>query len=1008
MRNKTVYIFYCISAFIFLSSMIKAQNKYNSEYLPPDPQTWGFIKYGGGSPDFYTGTIKTEIPIYVYKDPDFEIPISLTYTSAGYMPNITANYVGLGWTLNVGGLISRRVRGVKDEGELENVSYGGGLRTVSGYYRYTQTNHSSDGSLLERPTRVTGIGICFDKNNQLYDTQSDIYVFNFLGHSGKFVITDNGGVQIYDTNHPSGEYRVSLYSFQKIRLKSKIIITTGDGYIFEFGGHPEVDNLTNNYIDFEKWGVSEGGSSAPARDSYSDEWYLTKVIAPNGRTAVFNYKIDSETLTESIYPTGERVIYYGRLDSPGFPSGFEEGSGMYSVGYRLLQRKHSVLLSSIVIDDCTISFTYGPRNAEKGWKVVAHVSDLLTPPKLESIKVTHPNAANDLCNCTLSYKYPSISGNPVLLLSKVSIAGSGEYALNYQNETSVFPYQGIVGMDHWGFYNNNTGFDPHNLLPSVDVGTDYTETITSANRNPDWTKAAFGLLKKIAYPTGGWTEFEYEPNNYSRKIERRSAPNPGQPYPYPVQGNPQGGGLRVSRIVDHVSLSEWTDRRYYYSSGSVSSGIMLKFPRYSYTYSSSGPNQQVDYTRYSYSGNPGYLLDEPIVEYSTVREVFRDGSAKEYRFSCYNQIPDVTILSGGYIYNPVNSPNISVVFPSNAYLLFATPTSKATARGKLISVKTKDSDGNLLSCIRNIYSTENISNRYTESLLISVDSVYIHRHYTGPCILSSAREVEYTSSGDSLVIATEYSYNSRNQQKHRKVTNSEGKDIYYFTSYIGDGIGTMTYMESNMAVRNILNKPIYQGSYVRSSNRYVPLEISHFVYDFMSVGGSSFPLLSSVEVANLSNVSPMTSLSAFSTLPYKTVYEITTYNSFHRPCEFVDANGINTVLLWGYGGLYPVAEVINGTGVQLGKVVHAEGNISNTVFGWTGVDTGTEQAFRGIPGTSVTTWKYSPFVGVSEKTGPDKRKTTYQYNSFGRLSSIIGPDSHTLIHYDYSINGEIQ
>ena len=208
MRNSFIYIFSYITVLILLSSTVKAQNKYNSEYLPPDPQTWGFIKYGGGSPDFYTGSIKTEIPIYVYKDPDFEIPLSLSYTSAGYMPNITANYVGLGWTLNVGGLISRRVRGVKDEGELENVSYNGGLRTVLGYYRYTQTNHSSDGSLLERPTRVTGMGICFDKNNQLYDTQSDIYVFSFLGHSGKFVITDNGGVQIYDTNHPSGEYRV--------------------------------------------------------------------------------------------------------------------------------------------------------------------------------------------------------------------------------------------------------------------------------------------------------------------------------------------------------------------------------------------------------------------------------------------------------------------------------------------------------------------------------------------------------------------------------------------------------------------------------------------------------------------------------------------------------------------------------------------------------------------------------------------------------------------------------
>ena len=329
----------------FSTTVLSAQCLYNTEYLPPDPQTWGFIKYGGGTPDLYTGAVKTEIPIYTYKDPDFEIPISLSYTSSGLMPNVTANYVGLGWTLNVGGLISRRVRGVKDEGELENVSYSDGFRTVLGYYRYTQTNHSDDGTLLERPTRATGIGICFDKNDQLYDTQSDIYVFNFMGHSGKFVITDNGSVQVYDTNHPSGEYRVNLYNFQKTRLKSKIVITTGDGYIYEFGGHPQADTLSYNFVDFEKWGISGGSSSAPARDGYSDEWHLIKVIAPNDRAAIFNYRIDSGTLTESIYPTGEDVSYSGWTDYPGSPSGYEVRSGRYLSAYRLLQRKHAVLLS---------------------------------------------------------------------------------------------------------------------------------------------------------------------------------------------------------------------------------------------------------------------------------------------------------------------------------------------------------------------------------------------------------------------------------------------------------------------------------------------------------------------------------------------------------------------------------------------------------------------------------------------------------------------------------------
>lgn len=989
-----------------------AQSLYNSEYLPPDPQTWGFVKYGGLTPDLYTGAVKAEIPVYTYKDPDFEIPITLSYTSSGYMPNITANYVGLGWTMNVGGIITRKVRGVKDEGELQMVSYNAGYSPVQGYYRYTQTNHGNDGAPLDRDACLTGMGMCYLKNNSLYETESDIYLFNFMGHTGKFVIKDNGDVQVYDSSHPSGEYKVSLSDFQKIRLKSKIVITTGDGYKYEFGGHPGVDALYNNHVEFEKWGIPENNvATGPARDEYSDEWRLTKITAPNGRTVVFNYKIDNDTKVECIYPTGERVSYCGGTESPGSPSGSSSGGATYSISYRLLQRKYAVLPSSITIDDCTIAFTYSSRTAEKGWKVVSGPSALLTPPKLDSIKVTHTQAPRELCNCSLTYKYPAASGNQVLLLSKVNIKGSGQYSLNYYNEASAFPYQGVVAMDHWGYYNNNSGYDPQNLLPSVEIGYDYRETVIGTERNPNWTKVKYGLLQKIKYPTGGWTIFEYEPNDYSKKVERRSSQYPGVAFPYDMTGVSiaQGGGVRVSRVADYVSSNEWTDRRYTYLTGTTSSGTMLKFPRYSFTYSSSSPTQQIDYSRMSYSGNPGYLLDEPIVEYTCVKESYRDNSSKEYRFSTIRDILDEFCFAGGMIYYPGGSSVAPIVmFPQNANLLFRTPSSMSTARGKLLSMKISDIDGNLRICLRNNYNVEGVKDRYTEALHLALDSIYLYRHYTGDCLLSDTRETEYTTGGDSVAVVKNYYYNFRHQQKYTRTVNSDGLSHYTLTARIGDGIGTMTIPENKMKILNIVDKPIYEAEYTTVSSRYVPHKVTHYVYDYYTIGSSpNVPLLSSVEVADVSLLNPLNTLSEISTLSYKRQSEIVRYNAKYRPCEMKDGNGISAVLLWGYGGLYPVALIQNVTGSQLGAVVHSS-NISDTIFGWNGIDLTTEHLFRGIPGVSMTTWKYSPFVGITEKTGPDGRKTTYTYNLYGRLSSVTGPDSYKVSQYMYSINGQMQ
>lgn len=711
---------------------------------------------------------------------------------------------------------------------------------------------------------------------------------------------------------------------------------------------------------------------------------------------------------ESMHPGGKYESFRTYTSTGGTMASIYSASAVYNDSFRLLERKYAVLPSSITIDGCTISFVYGEREAEKGWKVVTHSSDLLTPVKLEEIHVTHTQVSSNLCDCTLTYKYPNASGNRVLLLSKVSVAGSGEYSMNYYNENGVFPFQGETCIDHWGYYNNNSGIDPLHMIPNAEVNDSYYETLLSQEREPDWTKVKYGLLRKMVYPTGGWSEFEYTPNTYSKKVQRVSTPNSGAPYSAQLSSDVQGGGMRISRIVDYASNNEWNDRLYEYQDGARSSGIMLKYPRYISAFRSSSINQHIDY-RVRDTGSPGYMLDEFVIAYSTVTERYKDNSCRKWQFSDYNTFPDILVdAGGGYLYRPVGdiiAPHITS--PDNAYRLFRTPQSMFTARGKLLKEEVYDTEGQLRTRTLNTYDFEGIKDRYVQSVKLSSDSVYVCLHYSGDCLLKKSRKTEFLRSGDSLYVLRQFEHNNRHQVNNQIVTDSRGVKHYHKSIFIGDGFGTQTYPEHTLSAKNIINKPIYEIDYTVLANRYVPVSVKHYVYDFFSARTASDPLLKSVETADVTVTMPFASLDKVTTLTYKKEYEITKYNQYWRPCEAKDANGVYSVLLWGYGGLYPVGLFNNVDGQTMGHKV-AMNDISTTIMGWSGLDNSSEKTFRGIPGVTATTWKYSPFVGVSEVTGPDGRKTSYTYNEYGRLSAIIGPDNHRLNSYNYSINGIIQ
>lgn len=118
-----------------------------------------------------------------------------------------------------------------------------------------------------------------------YETRPDIFHFSFPGHTGSFILQPNQEVLVFDSNHPAKEYSV------EVTLKedgfTSFIITTGDKTKYHF---TKIEKAHSGSVAYSDRGIKTANG-----------WKLTKIEAPNGRTAEFTY--GKSYLSYSYIPT---------------------------------------------------------------------------------------------------------------------------------------------------------------------------------------------------------------------------------------------------------------------------------------------------------------------------------------------------------------------------------------------------------------------------------------------------------------------------------------------------------------------------------------------------------------------------------------------------------------------------------------------------------------------------------------------------------------------------------
>lgn len=158
-------------------------------YVPVSPNASSLAIFSDYPVSYYTGVPDISIPLYEINIDGYKLPISLNYHASGIRMDQEASWVGLGWALNAGGVISRTVKCYDDF--LEYTYPGKSLR--AGYYNGPEANN---------PTVNDYFQTVFDgtvaRKELITDSEPDIFSYSLPGFSGKFLIDKSRGAVLFN------------------------------------------------------------------------------------------------------------------------------------------------------------------------------------------------------------------------------------------------------------------------------------------------------------------------------------------------------------------------------------------------------------------------------------------------------------------------------------------------------------------------------------------------------------------------------------------------------------------------------------------------------------------------------------------------------------------------------------------------------------------------------------------------------------------------------------------
>jgi len=192
--------------------------------LPTTPSAvvYNYSKYAEVAPNLYTGAVSEQIPLGSVSAGPLSQAVSLSYYFNGHRPSDLSSAVGLGWTLNAGGVITRQVLALDDFDE----------------YGWLETGDQVQGTIVFGATLYGAYRLGH------LDPQADVYSLQVGGLNVKFAMDYMGHCHTIPRSDLEIEYITDNASVAGTTVEfNYFLLTDTEGRRYYFG-QEQVPNST--------------------------------------------------------------------------------------------------------------------------------------------------------------------------------------------------------------------------------------------------------------------------------------------------------------------------------------------------------------------------------------------------------------------------------------------------------------------------------------------------------------------------------------------------------------------------------------------------------------------------------------------------------------------------------------------------------------------------------------------------------------------------------------------
>jgi len=995
-------------------------------YVGPSPQAATFLKYRDYPVDLSTGLVDITVPLLSLDLKSYQLPISAKFHASGRKIDMSYSELGMNWKLDAFGMITREVRGASD---WQMGSWQGSDMDHTGDYYNTLPSDDNEGLRDTKFLRRSAL----DGSNgeQVTDTEHDIFTVSFQGISSTFVMRNQEAVFL-----DYFPYKVRFYS-------GVFTLTDEKGVQYSFG------NIIEN-------GVAYGSTISYNNSQISGpmSWYLAKLVTPSQDFLRFRY----ENVNSDGFHLGGNMSYgsTATLGDYGHVIGTDPGRNFATNHNGVLQfqlnnayyneSQSIAYLTTIESPVGNISLSYNaPYYSLDEIRLLSTGNSLL-----KKIKFSYQDVSS------LSFPVPNNQNRTIKDIQFVDVATqqTHRYAMDY--------YQGFVqaqdiaqynyGRDYWGYANSNVHY---NMIPIDQVvemtGNDathhntYNRTVGDpGRRNPDFLVKRIGMLSKLTYPTGGHSEFFYEPNLY--RVPGTSA-------------SAEGPGLRISQVRHSDAGGATINKHYSYGDGGDGVGWLLRKPA-PYDFQSSrfitfipelwgtavwyANNNPMYYIAGGYRYRYREFYSDPVpsirpaynipVYYSDVTEYQRDEQGNNLGKTTYHfSVPDFNVerkefydsrTEDNYHFSKfvpqyyskahLNASSI-YSFTDNAYVLKKMSDYRYSTR-RIIEMPQVAfyRRHNVLS--ERMGGSVNYEEHFVETKTPYYANADGQLHYSFPWntiairdyklksageVLDSLVETEYTQDGQ-ISKSTSYQYESLHTNKASSIRETDSKGGYALTkfSYPDDIATAQSLYGGNLSSEEF--QAVQQMKKGNGNFASVPVQTESYSSSGMlrDLVRSNFKLVSTIPF--LYKVSEKKN--AADTL--RKNYEVVSFDNRGNPLEVKGRENERKSYVWGYHGQFPVAIIDNAS---YSEVLNAIGQPVISSLDQVGVSQASVHAamntLRSHPNMNnahVTSFSYEPLVGMTSQTDAKGMSTYYEYDTFGRLENVKDQNGDIVKNYKYN------